>query len=372
MLAAAIADQVSAEDTAWSFVLPAGTFADVDNATLALTATLADNTALPGWLSFDSASRSFSGTPPLNFNGVLDLKVTASDGSLSASDIFQLNITAVNDAPVAVVDTVAVNEDATTSNLWGVLLGNDIDVDKGDAFADVLSIVSVSATSSGATLAFSAAAQSLTYAADADVFDLLATGATALDSFTYTMRDAAGVTSTATVSVTITGVSDGITIAGSSKGGTLFGTSGEDTISGGTGMERIWAGAGADIIYGGQGDDTLFGEAGSDRLFGDSGNDRLNGGLGNDILDGGKGDDVLTGGLGRDTFVIRASSGADRIIDFTVGQDLISLLDGVALLSQSVRDVNRDGVADTLLSLNNGGSIGLLGVTGLSNFDLFG
>ena len=40
------------------------------------------------------------GTPPLNYTGCLDLKVTASDGALSTSDTFTLTVTPVNDAPV--------------------------------------------------------------------------------------------------------------------------------------------------------------------------------------------------------------------------------------------------------------------------------
>ena len=72
----------------------------MDNASLTYKATLASGAALPGWLSFDAATRTFSGTPPQNFNGSLDIKVTASDGSLSDSDTFTLTVTPVNDAPV--------------------------------------------------------------------------------------------------------------------------------------------------------------------------------------------------------------------------------------------------------------------------------
>ncbi|MBH5397112.1 hypothetical protein HZZ13_04805 [Bradyrhizobium sp. CNPSo 4010] len=41
----------------------------------------------------------FTGTPPANYNGTINIKVTASDGALTASDIFALTITPVNDAP---------------------------------------------------------------------------------------------------------------------------------------------------------------------------------------------------------------------------------------------------------------------------------
>nr|WP_245266426.1 hypothetical protein [Bradyrhizobium sp. WSM1743] len=42
----------------------------------------------------------FTGTPPANYNGTLNIKVTARDGALSVSDTFALTITPVNDAPV--------------------------------------------------------------------------------------------------------------------------------------------------------------------------------------------------------------------------------------------------------------------------------
>ncbi len=470
MLAAAIADQVSAEDASWSFEVPAGTFADVDNATLTLSARLGDGTALPAWLSFNAATRTFSGAPPANFNGGLQLRVNASDGALWASDAFQLTISEVNDAPIVVAaltaqqatedaafgfvvpagtfadvdageslaitatlangsalpswlsfnatshafsgtplnadvgtlsvkvsatdaagafvsssfalavvntndapvangDSIAVNEDATTGNLWGVVLANDVDVDAGDA----LVVDSVSAISAlGSTIVFDPVTKTLSYSADADVFDLLANGATATDSFSYTLRDASGASSTATATVTVTGLADGRTFTGSNKQGTLIGTAGEDTLLAGNGGDTVLAGAGADLLYGGNGDDSLFGEAGIDRLFGGNGKDKLDGGLGHDYLDGGQGNDLLTGGAGMDTFVFGASSGADRILDFARGQDRLSLIDGVAVLSQSHRDLNGDGRADTLLTLNNGGTIGLIGVTDLSNFDLFG
>ena len=75
-----VADQSVAEDTTWSFQFPAGAFTDVDNASLTYTASLASGSALPSWLTFNAATRTFTGKPPQDFNGSLELKVTASDG----------------------------------------------------------------------------------------------------------------------------------------------------------------------------------------------------------------------------------------------------------------------------------------------------
>lgn len=91
-------DVNSLEDTAFSFVIDPASFADVDGDTLALSASLADGSDLPDWLTFDGAA--FAGTPPQDFNGFFDLLVTASDGELSVSDAFRLTIDLANDAPI--------------------------------------------------------------------------------------------------------------------------------------------------------------------------------------------------------------------------------------------------------------------------------
>ena len=129
-----IPDQSSAEDAGWSYQVPAGTFMDVDGDTLSYTATLGNGSALPGWLSFNAATRTFSGTPPSNFNGALDLKVTASDGTLAASDTFTLTVTAVNDTPTVAnaIPDQSVGEDAGWS--YQVPTGTFTDVD-GDTLS---------------------------------------------------------------------------------------------------------------------------------------------------------------------------------------------------------------------------------------------
>jgi Ca2+-binding RTX toxin-like protein len=96
-----IADQSAPEDTVWSFQIPNDTFTDPDNAALTLTASLADGNPLPSWLTFISSTHTFSGTPPHDFNGSIDLKVTASDGSLATFDTFKLIVT---DPPVIHTD----------------------------------------------------------------------------------------------------------------------------------------------------------------------------------------------------------------------------------------------------------------------------
>ena len=82
---------------------------------------------------------------------------------------------------------------------------------------------------------FDAATQSLRYVADNDAFDALAPGASAVDSFRYTVTDRAGLTSTATVNVTVTGVADGIVTFGGNGNDFILGTGGR-----GSPVRRQW------------------------------------------------------------------------------------------------------------------------------------
>ncbi|WP_293457609.1 Ig-like domain-containing protein, partial [Phenylobacterium sp.] len=181
-------------------------------------------------------------------------------------------------APLAYDDAAGVNEDAAVII---DVLGNDVDADPFDA----LEIVSVSATAQGASVAV--VDGHLVYTADADVFDLLGLGQTAQDSFTYVMRDAGGETSSASVSVTISGVADGPTQTGGNGVDTLTGTSADEKLDGGNGNDSLSGGAGADTLVGGNGDDALSGGDGIDSLTGGNGADTLEGGAGHDILAGG-------------------------------------------------------------------------------------
>jgi hypothetical protein len=102
-VAAQTAGQTWVEGSQVAFKLATGTFADPQHEALTLKATLASGAALPGWLSFNAATGTFSGTAPGTPQS-LSLKVTATDTSgLSASDIFTASIPAV--APTVAVPT---------------------------------------------------------------------------------------------------------------------------------------------------------------------------------------------------------------------------------------------------------------------------
>jgi Tol biopolymer transport system component len=107
---------------------------------------------------------------------------------------------------------------------------------------------------------------------------------------------------------------------------------------------------------GNAGNNTLTGTPGNDTLNGKGGKDTLVGGDGNDVLIGSKGNDVLTGGAGRDRFVYQALQDRfDRITDFTVGEDKITLR---KLLDQLVPGNyrGRNAIKDDLIRLVRRGS----------------
>ena len=80
----AIATQSASQNSLFSLQL--ATFTDVDpNASLSYSATLSDGSALPAWLSFNSATRTFSGTPTNSDNGTLQIKVSATDNTVGAA-----------------------------------------------------------------------------------------------------------------------------------------------------------------------------------------------------------------------------------------------------------------------------------------------
>ena len=93
---------------------------------------------MPAWLGFDAGTGTFSGTPPADFHGALDLRVTASDGTLSVDADFTLTIDPVNDRPTLTPSApvfATINEDAVTNTgrTVGSLLGSGATDIDGDA-----------------------------------------------------------------------------------------------------------------------------------------------------------------------------------------------------------------------------------------------
>jgi Ca2+-binding RTX toxin-like protein len=270
IIANAVTDQTTEEDAAFSFTLPANTFTDNDGDSLSLSATLADGSALPTWLSFDAISQTFSGTPLNGDVGNVDVRVTADDGNGGVvSDDFALVVINTNDAPMGNDDAGTTDENIPVTFTFVELLANDSDED----VSDVLSITGVGAAYNG-SVEIDALNQTVTFTPNADYFGPA--------SFEYTVSDGNGGVNTALVFINVTVVNDnGIDLSGA------------DTLDG-TG--------GSDIMVSGEGDDTLSGLAGDDRLL---------------------------GGADNDTYIIGANSGKDTIVDVD-GQNKIRFIDGIS------------------------------------------
>ena len=97
VLANALEDRSVTLGSSLNFAFAGNTFTDADSPSLTYTAKLANGAALPSWLSFDPATRTFSGTPGAADVGQLAITVIATDlDQASATDTFILTITEVN------------------------------------------------------------------------------------------------------------------------------------------------------------------------------------------------------------------------------------------------------------------------------------
>jgi VCBS repeat-containing protein len=194
VVARPVGDQRSPEDTVWTFTIPDDTFFDRDGDALTYTATRADGSALPDWLIFDAGTRSFSGTPPLDFNGTLGLTVTASDGTLGVTETFDLTISSVNDAPTTSLVTLlpATSEDGSRTLTAAELLATASDAD-----LDPLAVAGLAA-SSGTLVDNGDGTWTFTPAGDDDT----------LVSFTYTIDDGEGGTVSGAATLDLVPVND--------------------------------------------------------------------------------------------------------------------------------------------------------------------
>jgi uncharacterized delta-60 repeat protein len=335
-----ITDQVASTRAAFNLVVPTSNFTDPDPAdSLTYSARLAGGAPLPTWLTFNAATKTFSGAPTIaNVTGItpLAIQLIATDrAGAFAIDDFNLTVQNANIPPI--VASPIEDQNATISTLFTFQI-------PGSAFQDP-DFVPPTPT----TLA------PLTYSIDPSTF---LPSWLSFDGTTRTFTGTPPSTAVGTFSVRVNvvdpdlgatfdifdivvdpvfpGVSfgDSYSIA-DLLGQDLVGTAAVETLNGGIyndrlrglgGNDTLNGNSGDDLLEGGGGDDILNGGRGNDFLRGDAGNDTLNGGSGNDILLGGAGVDTLTGGLGRDRFVLYSQSeSGDFITDFTSGQDLIDL-----------------------------------------------
>lgn len=135
----------------------------------------------------------------------------------------------------------------------------------------------------------------------------------------------------------------------------LFGNGENDTLYGGEGDDEISADAGNNWLNGNEGNDILYGEEGDDTLYAEQGNDFLSGGEGNDILVAGAGSDTLIGEEGRDRFILARGTGsftrseANLIVDFTLGEDEIELIDELRFENLNFIQEGNPNSGDTII-----------------------
>lgn len=297
----------------------ADTFGDVDAGdSLYYSASLANGSPLPGWLSFSGGSRSFSGTPTVADTGKFTLRLTASDDiGASVSSEFQLVIKnpvyAANLNPV--IKDVLLGADGVVDDL--IDGGRGADTMKGGAGDDVYIVDDkgdkVSELSNGGS---DEVQSSVSYKLGKYLESLQLTGAGHING------------------------------TGNELANTLIGNDGNNSLDGGKGLDSYRGGKGDDsyliddlaetditelavegtdsvllklnkqlgsytlpehlenLMLTGTAQVDLIGNLQDNFIVGNAKNNSLSGLGGNDSLDGGKGADTLIGGSGDDTYFV--------------------------------------------------------------------
>ena len=144
----ALLPRTATETQAFSLTVPQSAFGDIDGDVLTYTASLADNSSLPSWLSFDAVTRTFSGTPSLTDAGVLSIKVIANDGQLSANQVFTLTVNdfVVVNHPPELLSTPAILNNGTEDTAY-TIQASDLLQGFSDVDGDTLSVINLSSSS---------------------------------------------------------------------------------------------------------------------------------------------------------------------------------------------------------------------------------
>ena len=191
-----IADTSVDEDTTFAYPVPDDAFSDIDTGDrLTFKAQVEQGgsfvdlapmpSASPVWLTFDSTTEQFGGTPSNEDVGVtLTVRVTATDtSSQTAHDDFTITVGNTNDRPTAVLDENRTGEDVILDVPASGVLDNDTDPDPGGKAS-----LSVNGYSKGSALAASPTPAGTAVAGDWGELSLKADG-----SYIYTPGDAADV-----------------------------------------------------------------------------------------------------------------------------------------------------------------------------------
>ena len=406
-------DQNVTRGAAFTYVVPALSFTDPDGDTLRYSAALANGSALPAWLAFDAATRTFSGNSASAAAGMSSIIVTATDpGGLYAGDQFELTVAdavpgrvfygtpgndyigtgstndtvyagAGNDVIVGGIgDNVLYGEDGNDS-IYGqagndtMVGGNGNDVYTVDNRNDVVV--------EGFLQGNDSVTASCDYTLPANVESLYLTAGTRATG--NALNNAISVNFSSNVSYTLDGGYGADTLQGGlgndsyvvdDPGDVVLEYSTVMTNSGwtvNTSIDTVYSSASTftlpagieNLVLTGGGNIAGTGTPFANTIVGNSGVNTLNGGGGNDTLDGGAGNDWLDGGAGNDTYLFGRGSGADTIWAYELNSnkvDVLQMASGIATSDVQLRQqgsdllVNLAGSGDSVRVMNHFGPSG--------------
>ncbi|MDM5181527.1 putative Ig domain-containing protein [Massilia sp. DJPM01] len=373
VLATPLPAKTLADGVAFSYSVPAGTFADPDAGD---TGSYSAG-ALPAWLSFNAPTRTFSGTPAASDAGSSNVVVRYTDaGGLAATATLALTITQI--PRVTLTGTAGddiLTGKANNDTLFG-LDGNDrLDGGLGeDTMAGGNGNDSYMVGQAGDVVTEDAGAGTdsvttgISYVLPANVENLTLAGGAAINGTGNALNNA---------------------IAGNGSANVLDGGAGADTLAGNGGNDTYYADHAGDMIteWAGNGFDQLFssvtktlgqnvevliltgtqaingtGNQGNNLIKGNGADNTLNGTLGYDILLGGAGNDrlidtskesnLLHAGAGNDNL---SGGGASELFIGATGNDNIDVGTGMNLLAFN----KGDGQDRVLASGGNGDTLSL-------------
>lgn len=324
---------------------------------------------LPQWISYNAATQSIAGTAPANFDGVINVRVSAGgDNTRTEEQVFR--IFAYTPATSDISGSPGDDTLRGTSGPDRIFGNGGIDTFFGSAGADI--IVSLSSGTTRATgrlntLSYANSPSAISVNFDAGVFSggdaegdqvfgigaivgsafddviiqgrnvsrldgaagddtLIATSSTdtiliggdGADTLIGYVLNAGNNTALFLTTVSFLGSPSGVNInllTGTASGGHAAGDRliNIQSVIGSGFADVIVGGTQSGRIWGGDGNDTIQASIAGGDYYGENGNDTISGADGADYIDGGPGADILSGGGGVDTLVYINSSAGVRI-----------------------------------------------------------